>query len=193
MKKKFIDVVQMSFMAIAAFIALTFTACSSDDDAEGDNNGCMVSVKHAATGTINNYHVIRADYMDYSASSIAPSNEITFRTVFSEDKDDLTGYYFQFHIEQYKDTESNQIKEFTNISDLKAGTHLVVSTKRLFYFLEGSMSDEETYGASKPNGDIIVKSINGKNLTLELKNFSFTNYGAKAETIINGTIQYIPD
>lgn len=31
MKKKFIDVVQMSFMAIAAFIALTFTACSSDD------------------------------------------------------------------------------------------------------------------------------------------------------------------
>jgi hypothetical protein len=55
------------------------------------------------------------------------------------------------------------------------------------------MSDEETYGASKPNGDIIVKSINGKNLTLELKNFSFTNYGAKAETIINGTIQYIPD
>ena len=131
--------------------------------------------------------------MDYSASSIAPSNEITFRTVFSEDKDDLTGYYFQFHIEQYKDTESNQIKEFTNISDLKAGTHLVVSTKRLFYFLEGIMSDEETYGASKPNGDIIVKSINGKNLTLELKNFSFTNYGAKAETIINGTIQYIPD
>ena len=89
MKKKFIDVVQMSFMAIAAFIALTFTACSSDDDAEGDNNGSMVSVKHAATGTINNYHVIRADYMDYSASSIAPSNEITFRTVFSEDKDCL--------------------------------------------------------------------------------------------------------
>ena len=55
------------------------------------------------------------------------------------------------------------------------------------------MSDEEVYGASNPRGTVIVKSINGKNLTLELKDFSFTNYKGKAETIINGTIQYIPD
>lgn len=185
----------MSFMIFVALVSFTFTACSSDDDdnTDGGNNSSMVSVKHAATGAIDTYHVIRADYMDYSTVQIAPSNEITFRTAFAGSKDDLTGYYFQFHIEQYKDTESNQVKGFTGISDLKAGTHLIVSAKRLFYFLEGSMSDAETYGASNPHGDVIVKSINGKNLTLELKNFSFTNYGAKAETIINGTIKYIPD
>ena len=194
MKKIYFSVIRVSFMVLATISSFTFSACSNDDDNTDDGNGSsMVSVKHAATGTIDNYYVIRADYMDYSTSSIAPSNEITFRAAFSEDKDDLTGYYLQFHIEQYKDTESNQIKEFTGISDLKAGTHLVVSSKRLFYFMEGSMSDEETYGASNPHGDVIVKSINGKNLMLELKDFSFTNYKGKAETIINGTIQYIPD
>lgn len=191
MKKKFLNVVQMSFML---FAVLAFTACSSDDDNTDDgNNSSMVTVKHAATGYIDNYYVIRADYMDYSIIQIAPSNEITFRTAFAEDKDELTGHYFQFHVEHYKDAESNQIREFTGLSDLKAGTHLVVSSKRLFYFMEGSMSDEETYGASNPRGDIIVKSNDGKNLTLELKDFSFTNYKAKAETIINGTIRYIPD
>lgn len=195
MKKIFSNVFQVAFVVLVTISSFALSACSNDDDdnTSEDNGSSMVSVKYAATGATSTYHVIRADYMDYSTIPIAPSNEITFRAVFSENKDDLTGRYFQFHIEQYKDTESNQIKEFTGLNDLKAGTHLVVSSRRLFYFMEGTMSDEETYGASKPNGDIIVKSVNGKNLTLELKDFNFINYKGKAETIINATIQYIPD
>jgi hypothetical protein len=192
MKKKFINVVQMSFMAIAVLTALTFTACSSDDDAEGGNNSSIVSVKHAATGIIDTYKVISADYTDYT-TSLAQSNEICLNAVLKENEDAISWYEFQFIATQYKETENGTVKDFAGIKNLKEGSRLIISSRRLFFFMGASMSDEETYGASNPHGEVIVKGINGNNLTLELKDFSFTNYGAKAETIINGTIQYTPN
>lgn len=193
--KKVINVFQMSFMALIAITSLAFSACSNDEDGtdEGGNDGSMVSVKYAATGTVNTYRVILANYVDNSANQIAPSNDVCFMATFSADKNVSRWYDFQFYVEQYKDAENGQIKEFTGFKDFKVGSHLIISRRRLFFFLGGGMSDEELHGASNPHGDVIVKSINGKNLTLELKDFSFTNYNGKAETIINGTMQYIPD
>ncbi len=195
MKKNFISVLQVSFMVLVAISSFALSACSNDDDDNTDdgNGSSKVSVKYAATGTVNTYQVISADYVDYSASQIVPSNEICFSAVFKESENAISWYEFQFLVEKYKDTDNGEVKDFTGIGNLKAGSHLIISSRKLFFFLGASMSDEETYGASSPRGTIIVKSINGKNLTLELKDFSFTNYKGKAETIINGTIQYIPD
>ena len=195
MKKKFISLFQVSFMVLVAISSFALSACSNDDDDNTDdgNGSSKVSVKYAATGTVNTYQVISADYVDYSASQIVSSNEICFSAVFKESENATSWYEFQFLVEKYKDTDNGEVKDFTGIGNLKAGSHLIISSRKLFFFLGASMSDEEVYGASNPRGTVIVKSINGKNLTLELKDFSFTNYKGKAETIINGTIQYIPD
>lgn len=192
MKKNFISVLQVSFMILVAISSFALSACSNDDDDNTDdgNGSSKVSVKYAATNVVNTYQVISADY---AVSQIAPSNEICLNAVLKENEDAVSWREFQFIVTQYKETENGTIKDFTGIKNLKEGSHLVISSRKLFFFMGGSMSDEETYGASNPHGDVIVKSINGSNLTLELKDFSFTNYGAKAETIINGTIQYAPN
>ncbi|MFT0494909.1 hypothetical protein [Bacteroides thetaiotaomicron] len=195
MKKKFISVFQVSFMVLVAISSFALCACSNDDDDNPDdgNGSSRVSVKYAATNVVNAYQVISADYIDYTASQIAPSNEICLSAVLKENENAVSWREFQFIATQYKETENGTIKDFTGIKNLKEGSHLVISSRKLFFFMGGSMSDEETYGASNPHGDVIVKSINGKNLILELKDFSFTNYNAKAETIINGTIEYSPN
>lgn len=181
-------------MVLVAISSFALSACSNDDDNTDDGNGSSkVSVKYAATNVVNTYQVISADYIDYTASQIVPSNEICLSAVLKENEDAVSWHEFQFIATQYKETENGTIKDFTGIKNLKEGSHLIISSRKLFFFMGGNMSDEETYGASNPHGDVIVKSINGNNLILELKDFSFTNYNAKAETIINGTIEYSPN
>lgn len=190
-------------MLIAIASSFLLTSCSNDDDTDSGSNSTMVSVKHAATGAIDTYHVIRADYVDYSAGYNVPgtdywmpgTNEMSFRAAFSEDKNALTGWYFQFYIEQYKDAADGSIKEYTGLNDLHVGTHLVISSRNLFYYLEGGGGnmDDVVHGASDPHGDVIVKSIIGKNITLELVDFSFKRYNSEHDIIINGVIEYIPD
>ena len=189
--KKYLFFICMAFTAITS---LAFISCSSDDDNSGNNGSTMVSVKYAATGEIVTYHLIRADYVSWAGDPIAPSNDICFSATFSEDEDAFLGWYLQFYIKSYKD-ESGQIKEYTGLSDLKVGTHLIFSSKDLFFYLEGGSGgiDDVVYGASDPHGDAIVKSLNGGNITLELKDFSFKGYSNETETIVNGTIEYIPD
>ncbi|NVK92266.1 hypothetical protein HU824_03320 [Bacteroides sp. L10-4] len=190
-----------NFMVLIVMASSLLTSCDNDDIGSGNNDSEMVSVKYAATGAINTYHVIRANYVDYSAGHNVPdtdywipgTNEMSFSAAFSEDKDALTGWYFQFYIEKYKDTADGSIKEYTGLADLHVGTHLVISSRNLFYCLEGGNIDDAVYGASDPHGDVIVKSIIGKNITLELVNFSFKRYGSEYDTIINGVIEYIPD
>lgn len=190
-------------MVLIVMASSLLTSCDNDDIGSGNNDSEMVSVKYAATGAINTYHVIRANYVDYSAGHNVPdtdywipgTNEMSFSAAFSEDKDALTGWYFQFYIEKYKDTADGSIKEYTGLADLHVGTHLVISSRNLFYHLEDGSGniDDVVYGASDPHGDVIVKSIIGKNITLELVNFSFKRYGSEYDTIINGVIKYIPD
>lgn len=193
-----------NFMVLIVMASFLLTSCDNNDDiGSGNNDSEMVSVKHTATGTVDTYHVIRADYVDYSTGYNVPdtdywtpgTNEMSFRAAFSEDKDALTGWYFQFYIEKYKDTADGSIKEYTGLADLHVGTHLVISSRNLFYYLEGGSGNinDVVYGASDPHGDVIVKSIIGKNITLELVNFSFKGYGSEYDTIINGVIEYIPD
>lgn len=191
-----------TFMMLIVMASSLLMSCSNEDDIDKGNSNAMVSVKYAATGVVNTYHVIRADYVDHSTGHNVPdtdywipgTNEMSFRAAFSEDKDALSGWYFQFYIEKYKDTSDGLIKEYTNLADLHVGTHLVISSRDLFYYLEGVGNiNDVVYGASDPHGDVIVKSINGKNITLELSNFSFKRYNSEHDTIINGVIEYIPD
>lgn len=192
-----------NFVVLVVMASSLLISCdNSDDIGNGNNDSEMVSVKYAATGVVNTYNVIRADYVDYSTGYNVPdtdywipgTNEISFRAAFSEDKNALTGWYFQFHIEKYKDTADGPIKEYTGLKDLHVGTYLVISSRNLFYYLEGGGNiDDVVYGASDPHGDVIVKNIIGRNITLELVNFGFKGYGAKYDTIINGVIEYIPD
>lgn len=192
-----------TFMMLIVMASSLLMSCSNEDDIDKGNSNAMVSVKYAATGAVNTYYVIRADYVDHSTGHNVPdtdywipgTNEMSFRATFSEDKDALSGRYFQFYIEKYKDTSDGSIKEYTNLADLHVGTHLVISSRDLFYYLEGGVGNinDVVYGASDPHGDVIVKSINGKNITLELSNFSFKGYNSEHDTIINGVIEYIPD
>ena len=134
MKKNFISVLQVSFMVLVAILSFALSACSNDDDDNTDdgNGSSKVSVKYAATGTVNTYQVISADYVDYSASQIVSSNEICFSAVFKESENATSWYEFQFLVEKYKDTDNGEVKDFTGIGNLKAGSHLIISSRKLF-------------------------------------------------------------
>ena len=163
-------------------VVFSFSGVSCDDDGGGYEDNVItqgdekVSVEYAGA-KIENYQVVKATYtylyQRVEGSTKIDSNDgVTFQVTFSDGK----GYYSYWQF-QTRDIIINGVN--LSINGIFFGTDYARYT-------------------DKAEGDAVVKSVNGKKITLSFHNFKFDRYveissDKKQKMTINGDITFTFD